>query len=157
MVAGVRLELTTFRVWTGCSSQLSYPAKINGREDRIRTCDPLVPNQVHYQAVLLPENMVACAGYAPAPTDFQSVASTRLAYKPYKIEKCGCRLPDFQDDNRTVLWLGLHYAITQYPRIVSGIRNLHCREFNRSFSNFYFSIIVVISTFSSCDKLSHDR
>ena len=27
----------------------------NGREDRIRTCDPLVPNQVLYQAELLPE------------------------------------------------------------------------------------------------------
>ena len=26
------------------------------REDRIRTCDPLVPNQVLYQAELLPEN-----------------------------------------------------------------------------------------------------
>ena len=26
----------------------------NGREDRIRTCDPLVPNQVLYQAELLP-------------------------------------------------------------------------------------------------------
>ena len=28
--------------------------KLNGREDRIRTCDPLVPNQVLYQAELLP-------------------------------------------------------------------------------------------------------
>ena len=27
---------------------------IDGREDRIRTCDPLVPNQVLYQAELLP-------------------------------------------------------------------------------------------------------
>jgi hypothetical protein len=25
------------------------------REDRIRTCDPLVPNQVRYRAALLPE------------------------------------------------------------------------------------------------------
>ena len=55
MVAGVRLELTTFRVWTGCSSQLSYPAvSLVGRDDRIWTCDPLIPNQVHYQAVLRP-------------------------------------------------------------------------------------------------------
>ena len=31
--------------------------KINSfnREDRIRTCDPLVPNQVLYQAELLPD------------------------------------------------------------------------------------------------------
>ncbi len=28
---------------------------IDGREDRIRTCDPLVPNQVLYQAELLPD------------------------------------------------------------------------------------------------------
>ena len=28
----------------------------NGREDRTRTCDPLVPNQVHYQIVLLLDN-----------------------------------------------------------------------------------------------------
>ncbi len=27
------------------------------REDRIRTCDPLVPNQVLYQAELLPEKI----------------------------------------------------------------------------------------------------
>jgi hypothetical protein len=31
-----------------------YIKDINGREDRIRTCDPLVPNQVLYQAELLP-------------------------------------------------------------------------------------------------------
>ena len=57
MVAGVGLEPTTFRVWTGCSSQLSYPAifVLNGRDDRIWTCDPLIPNQVHYQAVLHPD------------------------------------------------------------------------------------------------------
>lgn len=38
--------------------------KIN-REDRIRTCDPLVPNQVLYQAELLPEIMHP-AGFEPA-------------------------------------------------------------------------------------------
>ena len=27
----------------------------NGRGDRIRTCDPLVPNQMRYQAALLPD------------------------------------------------------------------------------------------------------
>jgi hypothetical protein len=27
---------------------------LNGRGDRIRTCDPLVPNQMRYQAALLP-------------------------------------------------------------------------------------------------------
>ncbi len=29
--------------------------EIDGREDRIRTCDPLVPSQVLYQAELLPD------------------------------------------------------------------------------------------------------
>ncbi len=31
-----------------------YNMYCDGREDRIRTCDPLVPNQVLYQAELLP-------------------------------------------------------------------------------------------------------
>ena len=31
-----------------------YKIQVTRRGDRIRTCDPLVPNQVHYQAVLLP-------------------------------------------------------------------------------------------------------
>ena len=35
--------------------------KIN-REDRIRTCDPLVPNQVLYQAELLPEVFILSLG-----------------------------------------------------------------------------------------------
>lgn len=85
MVAGARFELATFRVWTERSNQLSYPAvkkwwtlsgsnrrppackagalpaelrahkKYNGREDRIRTCDPSVPNRMLYQAEPLPD------------------------------------------------------------------------------------------------------
>jgi hypothetical protein len=35
------------------------------RGDRIRTCDPLVPNQVLYQAEPLPD--AAIAGTAPGP------------------------------------------------------------------------------------------
>ena len=38
---------------------------INGREDRIRTCDPLVPNQVLYQAELLPVHMARPKGVEP--------------------------------------------------------------------------------------------
>lgn len=79
MVAPKGVEPLTFRVWTGCSNQLSYSAKwwrgresnplppackagalakwatppINGEEDRIWTCDHLVPNQVLCQAELL--------------------------------------------------------------------------------------------------------
>ena len=32
--------------------------KNNGRDDRIWTCDPLHPMQVHYQAVLHPVNRI---------------------------------------------------------------------------------------------------
>ena len=32
--------------------------QLDGREDRIRTCDPLVPNQVLYQAELLPVKLI---------------------------------------------------------------------------------------------------
>lgn len=78
MVAPKGVEPLTFRVWTGCSNQLSYSAMVerkgvepstscvqgrrssqvsyppeNGEEDRIWTCDHLVPNQVLCQAELL--------------------------------------------------------------------------------------------------------
>ncbi len=43
----------TSSAWKAEVLPLNY-ARINGREDRIRTCDPLVPNQVLYQAELLP-------------------------------------------------------------------------------------------------------
>ena len=38
---------------------------LNGRENRIRTCDPLVPNQVLYQAELFPVNMARPIGVEP--------------------------------------------------------------------------------------------
>ena len=34
----------------------------NGRGDRIRTCDPLLPKQMRYQAALLPAFAKATAG-----------------------------------------------------------------------------------------------
>lgn len=42
-------------------SQLSYsPITLkNGRDGRIRTCDPLLPKQMHYQAVLHPDLLMA--------------------------------------------------------------------------------------------------
>ena len=53
MVEPRRIELLTSCVQSRRSPSWAK-APINGREDRIWTCDPLVPNQVHYQAVLLP-------------------------------------------------------------------------------------------------------
>ena len=35
----------------------ALPRDYKNREDRIRTCDPLVPNQVLYQAELLPVSL----------------------------------------------------------------------------------------------------
>ncbi len=36
---------------------LKFRAAKNGRGDRIRTCDPLLPKQMRYQAALLPESV----------------------------------------------------------------------------------------------------
>jgi hypothetical protein len=41
----------------------------NGREDRIRTCDPLVPSQVLYQAELLPDKWRALRDSNSRPFD----------------------------------------------------------------------------------------
>ena len=49
-----------------CSIQLSYGQRsreMNGRGERIRTFDPLVPNQMRYQAALRPDfTIVMCRG-----------------------------------------------------------------------------------------------
>ena len=52
-VAGIEPTLTVLET---AVLPLNYTPTylINGREDRIRTCDPLVPNQVLYQAELHP-------------------------------------------------------------------------------------------------------
>ncbi len=42
---------------------------LKSREDRIRTCDPLVPNQVRYRPALLPDYPVF-AGWAANVQDF---------------------------------------------------------------------------------------
>ena len=53
----MRIELTT-SAWKAEVLPLNYTRIFKclsrNREDRIRTCDPLVPNQVLYQAELLP-------------------------------------------------------------------------------------------------------
>ena len=46
----------TLLAWKAKVLPLNYTRKVgNGRDDTIRTCDPLVPNQVLYQAELRPE------------------------------------------------------------------------------------------------------
>ena len=59
LVARVRLELTTFRVWTGCSSQLSYLAKY------IRKIE-----------------MVGMTGFEPATPCTPCKCTTKLCYIP---------------------------------------------------------------------------
>ncbi|MDB4865937.1 MAG: hypothetical protein JWR03_270 [Cohnella sp.] len=46
----------TLLAWKAKVLPLNYTRKLkkNGRDDTIRTCDPLVPNQVLYQAELRP-------------------------------------------------------------------------------------------------------
>jgi hypothetical protein len=54
------IEPTT-SAWKAEVLPVNYTREIikfsDGRENRIRTCDPLVPNQVLYQAELFPDNM----------------------------------------------------------------------------------------------------
>ncbi len=52
------LEPSTYGLEGRCSIQLSYWRRTYGRGDRIRTCDPLVPNQMRYQTALLPEGLI---------------------------------------------------------------------------------------------------
>ena len=52
------IEPTT-SAWKAEVLPLNYTRDIDGREDRIWTCDPLVPNQVLYQAELLPDILLS--------------------------------------------------------------------------------------------------
>ncbi len=60
------IEPTT-TAWKAVVLPLNYTRVLylTGREDRIRTCDPLVPNQVLYQAELLPVIMARPKGVEP--------------------------------------------------------------------------------------------
>ena len=59
-----RIELSQ-SAWKAEVLPLNYTRILNGREDRIRTCDPLVPNQVLYQAEPLPDIMAPQLGLEP--------------------------------------------------------------------------------------------
>ena len=55
MVGAAGLEPTHTGVKVPCLTNLAMPLKNNGRSGRIRTCDPLVPSQVLYQAEPRPD------------------------------------------------------------------------------------------------------
>lgn len=39
-------------------AEIAYFCRKNGRGSKIRTCDPLVPNQMRYQAALYPDPLI---------------------------------------------------------------------------------------------------
>ena len=46
---------------------------MNGRGDRIRTCDPLLPKQMRYQTALLPDTAAAVIIMLASPPDWLRV------------------------------------------------------------------------------------
>ena len=56
-------ELQGSNLWHPACKADALPAELNshndGRDDRIRTCGPLVPNQMRYQTALHPVNLMA--------------------------------------------------------------------------------------------------
>ena len=52
--------MTSSNMTNGFGCKLLKRQYLNGRGERIRTSDPLVPNQVRYQTALRPELCVRC-------------------------------------------------------------------------------------------------
>jgi hypothetical protein len=74
--------------------------KENGRGDKIRTCDPLVPNQMRYQAAPLPD-MELYNSFANLSQGLDGLFSRKPACLPAKAPKGakdggpgGTRTPD---------------------------------------------------------------
>ena len=65
--------------------QLNYRRK-NGRADRIRTCDPLLPKQMRYQAALQPDLV---PGTALAGLTLESIAQYRGECRRGQIVRLG--------------------------------------------------------------------
>ena len=57
---------------------------VYGRGDRIRTCDPLVPNQVRYRPALLPDGLAAnrCSGTFLFSSPCEETAAVREGFEP---------------------------------------------------------------------------
>ena len=58
MSAGVNLTASALHSGQLSYVRFTYFKNKNGRDDRIRTCDPLVPSEVRYQAALHPDAIV---------------------------------------------------------------------------------------------------
>ncbi len=77
----------------GCAMPRRCRVLRNGRGSKIRTCDPLVPNQMRYQAALCPdckdfEEVVGAARFELATLWSQTRCATRLRYAPCNFQRC---------------------------------------------------------------------
>ena len=88
----------------------------NGREDRIRTCDPLVPNQVLYQAELLPGSFNKDSGAPERTRTSNRLIRSQVLYPiELRAQLFICNTSGAEDRNRTG-------TVVTYRRILSPVR-----------------------------------
>jgi hypothetical protein len=68
--------------------------RYNGRGDRIRTCDPLVPNQMRYQAAPLPDKVaISSHGLTIDRQNRPNESANQLVTMPLASASSGCNEP----------------------------------------------------------------
>ena len=124
-MAGVRLELTTFRVWTGCSSQLSYPAELNKIMVGMTGFEPATPwsqikctTKLCYIPTFKKNKMARLAGVEP--TTFWSVVKRSIQLSYRRIFQCNTK--QFLNKYTMVGMVGLEPTRCYHQRILSPLR-----------------------------------
>ncbi len=77
------MRLATLKQRPG--SQKQPGLQNDGRGERIRTFDPLVPNQMRYQAALRPDNLIVIA---EIPDSGCPVPCSRMSSMPHDTNPC---------------------------------------------------------------------